>query len=291
MENNSTIKHIDPPIIKIFDSGIAGPRVVVIGGMHGDEPSAVRFLKNVLNGEEMLNIRRGSVTVVIANPTAHKLGVRGVNINLNSILTTADIEVGPQPEFKSANILIDILSKSDACIDLHEHKDIDFGSLAFTPFSSVPKASLLGPNLVVYGMEILEPGASDSFMAEIGKLGICFELGYHKNDNTAAARRVVDQFLTITNISDADIPLNQLPRIAKARNLLIRKGKKFHFAQHVKSGDILPLGIFAQDDDRELIAKEKNTGVLFPRPNNPIGTSVGILIDYSDKTYDFFKTR
>lgn len=275
---------IDPPVVRVLDSGIPGPRITVIGGMHGDEPSGARFLEGVLSGQEELRPDRGKVAVVIANPTAYRRGVRAVNLNLNSMLTTAEVEPGPQPEFKSARLLMDLLVESDACIDLHEHKDIGMGSIAIAPLSLAPIASSLGTDLFVHGLETVEPGATDAYMAEIGKPGICLELGHHQQDNTALARDAVRRFLSLTGVLDTSEVLSPAkPRIAQARSLLIRQTSKFDFAPHVRSGEVLPPGVFAWDGGEELRTGDAAMGVLFPRPARPIGSSVGILLDFEDE--------
>lgn len=275
---------IEPPIVRVLDSGTPGPLVTVIGGMHGDEPSGARFLEGVFSGQEVLRLDRGSVAIVIANPTAYKRGVRSVNLNLNSMLTTARVEPGPEPEFKSARLLMDLLVESDACIDLHEHKDVGVGSIAIAPLSLAPMASSLGTDLFVHGLETVEPGATDAYMSEIGKPGICLELGHHQQDNTALARDTVRRFLSFIGVTDASEASPAKPRIARARNLLIRQTNEFNFAPHVRSGEVLPPGVFAWDGGEELRTGDNAMGILFPRPTRPIGSSVGILVDFEDNT-------
>lgn len=276
---------IEPPDVRVLDSGVPGPHVVVIGGMHGDEPSAVRFLEGVLSGQEELKPDRGKLSVVIANPTAYKRGVRAVNLNLNSMLTTAEVEPGPQPEFKSARLLMNLLVESDTCIDLHEHKDVGVGSIVMAPFSLASTASSLGADLFVHGLEVVEPGATDAYMAEVGRPGICLELGHHQEDNTAMAREAVRQFLSLTGVLDINEVPPLKPRIARARSLLVRQTSQFNFAPHVRSGEMLPPGVFAWDGSEELYADEHAMGILFPRPKRPVGSSVGIVIDFEDERY------
>lgn len=279
---SQTIYPIEPPIIKVLDSGVSGPHITIIGGMHGDEPSPVRFLENVLDGQEKLGLDRGSLSIVLANPTAYKLGARAVNVNLNTILTTSESETGPQPEFKSARLIMDLLDKSDACLDLHEHKDIGLGQVAMASVLSSHVATSLGADLFVHGLETIEPGASDAYMYEIGKIGVCLELGHHQDDNTAVARNVIHRFLSLTGVLDSSIPPVPRPLVAKARELIIRESDQFSYAPHVKSGTQLQQGPFAWDGQKELHASDTSMGVLFPRPNNPIGASVGILVDFKD---------
>ncbi len=282
--SGQAIYNIEPPIVKVLDSGVSGPNVAIIGGMHGDEPSAVRFLENILNDREKLELDRGSLSIIIANPTAYEIGVRAVNLNLNTILTTTETETGPQPEFKSARLIMDILNESDACLDLHEHKDIGLGSVAIASVLSSHVATSLGADLFVHGLETVEPGTSDAYMYELGRIGVCLELGYHKDDNTAIARSAVRRFLSLTGIKDTGEVLTPKPPIAQARELIIRESDQFDYAPHVKSGVRLQQGPFAWDGQKELRATSTNMGVLFPRPNNPIGASVGILVDFEDAT-------
>ena len=275
-------KAIDPPITQVINSGAEGAKIVVIGGMHGDETSPVKMIEGLMHSHEKLGVISGIVTLMIANPTAYRSEVRAVNKNLNAMLTTSGDLDRTLPESDSAAYIMSLLSSADACIDLHEHKDTGMGSLAMAPLSLRPIVTSLGIDLFVHGLETVEPGATDSYMAEIGKSGICVEVGFYKDDNTSKAQDVMNRFLSIMGVIEAVLVIPTQPLIAEAKELIIRQTENFTYAPHVKSGVILPEGIFATDGDNEYYADGNTTGVLSPRPNNPIGSSVGILISFEE---------
>ncbi|MFM7570724.1 MAG: succinylglutamate desuccinylase/aspartoacylase family protein, partial [Betaproteobacteria bacterium] len=63
-----------------------GPRLIVLGAVHGNEVAGVRAIERVLGEIESgaLLILRGSLTLIpITNPLAHQLGTRSGDRNLN----------------------------------------------------------------------------------------------------------------------------------------------------------------------------------------------------------------
>jgi predicted deacylase len=70
--------HAVAPVV--VDRGPGDPEVAVVGGVHGDEPSGVRAIRNLL--EEDPDFERG-VRFVIANPPAFAAGERYLDADLN----------------------------------------------------------------------------------------------------------------------------------------------------------------------------------------------------------------
>lgn len=110
------------PVIEsvCFQSLFPGPRVIVTGGVHGNEPAGPRGIAQVIaafrSGE--LELRRGSVTFVpVVNRLAYALNRREGDRNLNRDLVE---KVAPQDnEDRIANILCPLLRGHDVLIDLH----------------------------------------------------------------------------------------------------------------------------------------------------------------------------
>ncbi|MDB5966001.1 MAG: succinylglutamate desuccinylase [Polaromonas sp.] len=97
-----------------------GPRLLILGAVHGNEVCGALAIAQVLRDIEagMLDIRRGTVTFVpVTNPLAYQLGRRTGDRNLNRNMAPSAI---PQDfEDRIANALCPLLEAHDALLDLH----------------------------------------------------------------------------------------------------------------------------------------------------------------------------
>ena len=98
----------------------SGPRLLVLGAVHGNEICGTQGIQRVLadfnTGE--LSLERGSVTLVpMTNPLAYRLGQRSGDRNLNRNLTPT---TEPR-EFEDhiANWLCPLMAQHDVLLDLH----------------------------------------------------------------------------------------------------------------------------------------------------------------------------
>ncbi len=110
-----------PPLQSVhIASHVPGPKLLVTGGVHGNEVCGTLAIRRVLAELDAgtLVIRRGSVTFVpVCNPLAFQRGQRGGDRNLNRAL-----EPKPAPqdnEDRLANWLCPILAAHDGLLDLH----------------------------------------------------------------------------------------------------------------------------------------------------------------------------
>ena len=97
-----------------------GPRLLVLGAVHGNEVSGSKGIVQVLEAIDSgaLVIARGTVTFVpITNPLAHQLKQRVGDRNLNRNMAPSAI---PQDfEDRIANVLCPLLETHDVLLDLH----------------------------------------------------------------------------------------------------------------------------------------------------------------------------
>lgn len=97
-----------------------GPRLIVLGAVHGNEVAGIRAIERLIGELESgaLRILRGSLTLVpITNPLAHRLGTRTGDRNLNRNLRPTAV---PQDfEDRIGNVLCPLLAAHDALLDLH----------------------------------------------------------------------------------------------------------------------------------------------------------------------------
>jgi uncharacterized protein len=97
-----------------------GPRLLVLGAVHGNELAGTRGIERVLAelDQGTLRITHGCVTFVpITNPLAHQLGRRAGDRNLNRNLRPTAV---PQDfEDRIANLLCPLLDSHEVLLDLH----------------------------------------------------------------------------------------------------------------------------------------------------------------------------
>ena len=102
-------------------AGLAsGPRLIVLGAVHGNETCGTRAIERVLADIDsgVLCIERGLLTLVpVANPLAYAKGERRGERNLNRRLLPSDAPV--EYEDRIANVLCPWLAAHDVLLDLH----------------------------------------------------------------------------------------------------------------------------------------------------------------------------
>jgi hypothetical protein len=220
-----------------------GPRLLVLGAVHGNETAGTRGIGQLLSTLDRGEIRivRGAVTFLpVANPLAYAKGERCGERNLNRRLrpTTA-----PQDnEDRIANLLCPLLAEHDVLLDLHSFRgsgqpfalrgppDND-GPLE--PFAHAAAEARLaahsGVRRVVDGWlpayaagvaerrrRALTPGAvnedpaygigTTEYMRSVGGYGVTLECGAHDDpDGPRLAQFAIRQALALLGI--ADLPL------------------------------------------------------------------------------------
>jgi predicted deacylase len=100
-----------------------GPRLLVIGGVHGDETCGtvgIERLQAELDAGRLV-LRRGQLTMVpVANPLARRRGMREGERNLNrNFRPTPEGQTPADYESRLVDLLCPVLERHDALLDLH----------------------------------------------------------------------------------------------------------------------------------------------------------------------------
>ncbi len=174
--------------IKVFESGNPGPNLVILGGVHGNEPCGVEAIR-ALN----INPLKGKVTCIIANLEALRKKVRFINSDLNRAFTFSKND-------KESMVALEIkeyLDQADALLDLHS----SFSKVSF-PFVICEKQSLnlakcLPVKFIVTNIDKFHQGSTDEYMNKQGKIAVCVECG--NNDDTDATIRAKESIVDFCN--------------------------------------------------------------------------------------------
>ena len=97
-----------------------GPKLIVLGAVHGNETCGTRAIARILSEIDSgaLRIERGTLTLVpVTNPLAYQLGQRQGDRNLNRHLLPNQAPV--EFEDRIANVLCPLLAEHDVLVDLH----------------------------------------------------------------------------------------------------------------------------------------------------------------------------
>jgi uncharacterized protein len=137
-----------------FSALAHGPRLIVLGAVHGNEVAGTRGIERVMAELDSgaLTLVRGSVTFVpITNPLAYekqqRAGDRNLNRNLQPVANPQDYED------RIANVLCPLLSAHDVLLDLHSFQS------AGVPFA------MLGPQNNSGNLEPFEHAKAEEAMA------------------------------------------------------------------------------------------------------------------------------
>jgi predicted deacylase len=231
-------------------AGLApGPRLVVIGAVHGNETAGTEGIRRVLaqleNGE--LEVVRGTVSFVpVCNPLAYLRGTRMGDRNLNRRLQPRARPV--EYEDHVANVLCPLLAGHDVLLDLHSFRtpgepfvmrgpaDNDGPLEPFRHAAAEARlAACLGARRIVDGwMDVyaagvaarreraLTPGAvledpaygvgTTEYMRSVGGYGVTLECGQHADPQAPEfAWRAIRNTLALLGLVDEPPPPSEGP--------------------------------------------------------------------------------
>ena len=256
------------------DSGRKGKILSVFCGVHGNEKVGILAVKEVIR---TVTIRSGAVYFVFANLKAIEKNKRFVDKNLNRCFF--DKQDGTSYEEKRANDLIKILKKSDALLDIHASNCSNTIPFVITE-NSFEIVKGMNFKIIATGFDNVEPGATDEYMKNRGKIGICLECGYAKKstENVDLAYNSILQFLQYFDAIEDKIPKHNVQQkflhvseVQKVTSKEFKLTKTFADFEELKKGFVI-----ATDKGKKYIAKE-NRVILFGSPGKPIGAEAYIL--------------
>jgi predicted deacylase len=302
-------------------AGLAhGPRLIVLGAVHGNETCGTRAIERVLRELDRGQwcIERGALTLVpVANPLAYAQGTRMGERNLNRRLIPTDAP--RQYEDHIANRLVPWLGAHDVLLDLHSFRspgqpfvmrgpDDNDGPLE--PFRHAGAegrfAAHLGPTRIVEGwLAAYAQGAArrrargfgdddhpdygvgtTEMMRRLGGYAVTLECGQHDDPlSPQVGYRAIRQAVALLGLADLALepPPASFERLRLAE-VIDRQHADDRFARHWTSFDALRAGdLIATRADGTPLRAGRDGRIVFPDPGALPGHEWFYLAEPSDR--------
>lgn len=286
-----------------FAGFAAGPKLIVLGAVHGNETAGTRGIEQVLAelNSGAWHVERGSLTLVpVTNPLAYRQNTRIGERNLNRRLLPTDKPRAYEDHI--ANTLCAWLAAHDVLLDLHSFRSpgrpfVMRGPAdnrgALEPFAQAAAegrlADHLGPARIVDGwMSAYAQGAArrrargladadpsygigtTEYMRSQGGYAVTLECGQHDDPaGPDVAYRAIRQAVALLKLADLPLapPAAPLERLTLV-TVVDREHENDRFAKAWTSFDALRAGdVIATRHDGTPLRAEVDGHIVFPDPN------------------------
>lgn len=300
-----------------FASPRPGVRLVVLGGVHGDETCGTVAIERVhaALASGQLVLRRGELTLVpVANPLARHRQRREGERNLNR-----SFHPDPQPadyEARITNLLCPVLARHDVLLDLHSFHT------AGAPFAMIGPRDNAGPLepfarageegrlawhlgtpcvveswLDVYAARLARRGQSDDaramafgwgtneYMRSQGGYAVTLECGQHRDPQAPeVAYRAILACMALLDMAGPPPLPPALPRLLRLIDVVDREHEEDRLLRDWSSFDPLRRGqaIGVRADGR-LVQAPTDGVIVFPNPEAATGSEWFYLAVESDR--------
>ena len=304
---------IDPPLETIRFHGLkAGPKLLVLGAVHGNEtcgPNAIaRVIEDCRAGR--VSIQRGEVTFLpVANPKAYRQNTREGDRNLNR-----DLRERPQPadnEDRIGNRLSAILRQHDMLLDVHSFTgegvpfvffgpDDNRGTLE--PFrhgaAEAAFAACLGVDLMIHGwldiyvrliaarerlnlprLAVTEGFGTTEFMRFAGGYGVTLECGRHEDPaSVGVGYKAIRNVLAHLGLTDEAAPAPAARTVVHMDDLVICEAEGDRVEGTWKTGDRVAKDTpIARRADGAIVAMPRDGFIIFPNHKAKPGEGICYL--------------
>lgn len=254
-----------------------GPTSIILAGVHGDEKCGVEALNKVLPS---LEIEKGRLLIAYGNPRAIQQNVRFIDSNLNRLFRSDEVLSKNETtgyEYTRAQFLKKYLNQADALLDIHASSIPKSKRFVICEKNAGEIVKYLPVDLVVSGFDNVEPGGTDYYMNNNGKVGICLECGYMKDPQSIqVAEESIFSFLKSRgHISNDIVPQRQCyvlmfkKYVAQTNSFVL--SKMFENFEPVRADQVIGL-----DGQNEIKAPQESL-ILFAHNGKKIGDEVFLL--------------
>ncbi len=269
-----------------FSSNAPGPRLLIFGGIHGNEICGPRALERLAHEFEsgQLKLAKGScVLVPVCNEGAYAARTRYLEENLNRVFQLHDDPKSHERQL--ANHLAPLVRACDYLLDLHsmQAQGDPFVFLNRPNPESEKFCRSLGAEWIVKGwpelydsLPELQASCTQTYADRWGKPNALIECGSHDDPSSVevgyqSVRRALD-YLGL--LAGQDIPSSSGAAFLTLRDLYFRRSQQDRFVktwrnfEPVREGELI--GYRGAGD--EPVLSPRSGVIVFPSPVSAVGT-------------------
>lgn len=236
-----------------YGSTTDGPKLIVFGAIHGDEPCGTAAMFKLINKfkNNDIPLKKGKLTMIpVCNPEAYNQGVRFIEQDLNRIFAAPDLLT---IEGRHALDLIDLIKGHDYILDIHSTSS--HGPAFVFDDENLPETQKLAQaclaDYVLTGWPVLyegTPGEGGTTLDGARKQnikGVCLECGQH--DDPAAIDVAYASLVNIMAILGLCDPFrgpekHSTPETLKMTKRILRPDEKSAFVKNWQGFDVVTKG-------------------------------------------------
>lgn len=252
-----------------------GPVVAIFAGVHGNERAGVYALQQLIPD---LKITKGTVHFAFANPPAIEANVRMVTKNLNRCFYAGND--GTDAEDIRARELMQVLDSCDALLDLHMFYDKKNKPFVICEDNAVDIAQRFDVDIISTNWTEVEPGGTDGYMYQNGKIGICVECGPLElsEEYTDFAIQTVYQFLNFFDMTNKLVPVSvKKKRLVKAIRAVNKTSPSFVLTPGMYDFQKLTSGQVLATDGEDEFTAQSGECIIFPHYAARVGEEAYII--------------
>ncbi len=266
----------------VFNSGIAGTNLLVLGAVHGNEIAGSNAIFKIIDDIQSykITLKSGGITFVpICNLKAYEQQVRQIDENLNRVVRYHENPMTYEQSL--ANELVPLIAQNDIVLDLHSTHakgDMPFVFCDYPTPENLKMIDALAVDYVLLGWPQIYAGTEISDYStercahECQKGGITLECGYHKEpEATDVAYQAIINILQQYDMIEGKKPQVH-PKTAIRLTDYIVKERNGRLCQSYKHLDAVVHGQkIAEYEDGEVLTAPQDGYILLPNANADIG--------------------
>lgn len=268
-----------PEFVWHFKSSTPGPKVVIIGSLHGNERIGAEAIEKLKNDLADCKLLAGEVFLILGNPFAYEQNVRFLEFDMNRLLGKdySDLETADSStlaiEQKRVLEIAEIVKDADFLLDIHSTiKPSRAFMYCETSLEHLKLANLFSVDYIVSAASDFRPAdlvsSVDNFVDERGGIGLTYEAGWHEDPlKVSEVIKNIKTFLQELDVYDFELAVNSA-HIAQQMLIyadVIPQSGSFSFVKDFENFDFVEKGsIIALDGDAEITAKQ-DSYVVFPK--------------------------
>lgn len=260
-----------------------GPTSMILVGVHGNEKCGIDAVNKLFPS---LKIQAGRVLIGYGNPKAIKENVRFTDANLNRLFKSEKMLSEKEKtsyEYSRANFLKSYLNQADALLDIHASLTPESRRFIICEKNAENIVKYLPFSLRVSGFDDVEPGGTDYYMNQLGKIGICVECGYFNDSNSIeTAEKTIEDFLVAQGHVAGTSKLYEQSRL-QIQGIYLTKSDSFALTRPFKDFEELSENDLVGVDGDSEVRMPIDGSILFARNRNKINEEAFLYGQYKNK--------